>query len=64
MVGGTGWYQNVVRWIVKMYTHMDVTDRWFQVEDGILSNVYTKDAFQRARVFVNRMTRSCSRTMP
>ena len=39
MVGGTGWYQNVVRWIVKMYTYMDVTDRWFQVEDGILSNV-------------------------
>lgn len=55
MVGGTGWYQNVVRWIVKMYTYMDVTDRWFQVEDGILSNVYTKDAFREGLKFARQL---------
>lgn len=55
MVGGTGWNQNLVRWVIKIFTYMDITDRWFQVENNVLSNAYTKDAFREGLKFARQL---------
>lgn len=55
MVGGTGWQQNVIYWILKQYTYMDYSDSFFQIENGKLSNSYTKDEFREGLRFVRQL---------
>lgn len=55
LVGGTGWNQNVIYWLLKQYTYMDYSDNFFQIENGVLSNCYTKDEFREGLRFVKAL---------
>lgn len=55
LVGGTGWQQNLIFWLLKQYTYMDYSDNFLQIENGILSNSYTKDEFREGLRFVRQL---------
>ena len=55
IVGGTGWQQNVIYWLLKQYTYMDYSDNFLQIENGVLSNSYTKDEFREGLKFVRQL---------
>ncbi len=55
LTGGTGWQQNIIKWCLKMYTYIDNTSSWFQIEDGILSHSYEKDEFREGLKFVRQL---------
>lgn len=55
LVGGTGWQQNVIYWLLKQYTYIDYSDNFLQIENGVLSNSYTKDEFREGLRFVRQL---------
>ncbi|MBR3504606.1 MAG: hypothetical protein IKO07_10270 [Clostridia bacterium] len=55
LVGGTGWQQNVLYWILKQYTYMNYADSFLQIEDGKLSNAYTKEGFKEGLKFARSL---------
>ena len=55
LVGGTGWQQNVLYWILKQYTYMNYADSFLQIENGKLSNAYTQDGFREGLKFAHQL---------
>ena len=55
LVGGTGWQQNVLYWILKQYTYMNYADSFLQINDGVLSNAYTQEGFKEGLKFAHQL---------
>ncbi len=55
LIGGTGWQQNILYWILKQYTYMDYSDNFLQIKDGVLSNSYTQEGFKEGLKFARSL---------
>ena len=55
LVGGTGWQQNILYWILKQYTYMNYADSFLQIENGKLSNAYTQEGFKEGLKFAHQL---------